>query len=319
MAHMINKMMYVKTVPWHGLGTKLDKLATSEEAIVAAGLNFTVTKNPLKAVINEKNSEFINVPGKFATVRTDNNEVLGVVGSRYHIVQNRDAFRFFDSLVGEKEAMYETAGALGLGERIWILAKLPGFIKVNGNDIVDKYLLLSNSHDGSSIIRAKLTPIRVVCNNTLSMALKGAEQEVHVRHTASADERMETAHKVLGLSNALYNDLQEIFQKMALTKISNKQLLDYVKTLVPENEKAENHTRANNIRAKILELHEFGAGASTSKGTIWGAYNACTEYVDHVYNTASVDRKLESIWFGAGAKMKSEAFDLARGLAGLKN
>jgi len=317
MSHQINTMMYVRDVPWHGLGKRLEKQATSEEAIVAAGLNFAVEKYPMRAVINAKTNEVVPVPGKFATVRTDSNDVLGVVGSRYHVIQNKDAFRFFDALVGEGEAMYETAGALGLGERIWILAKLPGFIKVHGNDIVDKYLLLSNSHDGSSIVRAKLTPIRVVCNNTLSMALRGAEQEVHVRHTASAEDRMEAAHKVLGLSNALYSDLQEIFQKMALVKVTDKQLLEYVKTLIPDNDKADNHTRTNNIRAKVLELAEVGVGASMSRGTVWGAYNAVTEFTDHVYNTTSVDKKLTSIWFGAGAKMKVEAFDLAKELAGL--
>ena len=320
MAHNLNivngkaSMMYVKEAPWHGLGTRLEKLATSEEAMEVANLGFTVVKAPLKAVVA---NGMVNVAGRFATVRTDTNDVLGVVGSRYTIVQNKDAFRFFDGLVGEGEAMYETVGALGLGEKIWILAKLPSYIRVNGDDIVDKYLLLSNSHDGSSIIRAKLTPIRVVCHNTLSMALQGAEQEVRIRHTASAEERLEVGHKIIGLSNVLYNDLAEIFQQMAVVKVTNAQLVDYVKTLVPDNELAENHTRTENIRAKILELHEVGAGSNMSRGTAWGAYNAVTEYTDHVYTTTAVDKKLESVWFGVGAKLKVEAFDLAKTLAGL--
>lgn len=306
-------MMYVGASPWHGLGTRLETLATSEEAMVAGGLDYRVIKAPLKAVVG---GEMVSVAGRFATVREDTNDVLGVVGARYTIVQNKDAFRFFDGLVGTGEAIYETVGALGLGEKIWILAKLPSYIRVKGNDIVDKYLLLSASHDGTSLIRAKLTPIRVVCNNTLSMALAGAEQEVRIRHTASAEERLEVGHKIIGLSNVLYNDLAEIFQKMAVSSITNAQLLEYVKALVPDNALAENHTRTENIRSKILELHETGAGASMSRGTVWGCYNAVTEYTDHVYTTTDIDRKLESVWFGIGAKLKAKAFDLAKELVG---
>jgi phage/plasmid-like protein (TIGR03299 family) len=313
-------MMYVKDAPWHGLGTKLENLATSVEAIEVAGLDYTVVKKPIWAIINEENKHYSHIPGKFATVRTDTNEALGVVGSRYHVIQNKDAFRFFDSLVGEGAAIYETAGALGNGERIWILAKLPGHIKVKGNDIVDKYLLLSNSHDGSSIVRAKLTPIRVVCSNTLSMALgRRTDEEVRVRHTANAEEMLEEAHKLLGLTNQLYDEVTAIFQKMSLVDITGKQLVDYVKTLVPDNEDAERHTRTENIRSKILDLHDSGVGSTMSRGTVWGAYNAVTEFTDHVYTTTEVNKKLASIWFGSGAQMKNKAFSLALELAGIKN
>lgn len=304
-------MMYVKDVPWHGTGTMLKDLATSEEAIVAAQLDYTVVKKPVWAVIDEQTKHFKHITKTFATVRTDTNDVLGVVGSRYHVIQNKDAFRFFDSLVGEGAAIYETAGALGDGERIWILAKLPGHIKVRGNDIVDKYLLLSNSHDGSSIVRAKLTPIRVVCANTLSIALRGADEEVRVRHTANAEEALEEAHKLLGLTNKLYDQVTDIFRKMSLVNFTGNQVVDYVKTLVPDNEDAENHTRTENIRSKILDLHESGAGASMSRGTLWGAYNAVSEFTDHVYTTTEVDKKLTSIWFGSGEKLKRSAFNLA--------
>ncbi len=302
-------MFYVGETPWHKLGTKLDSPATAKEAIQAAGLDYKVHLKPLLTTINRKRVE---VPGSFATVRMDNGTILGVVGNRYEPIQNKDAFSFFDAIVGDDEAMYHTAGVLGQGERIWILAKLPGYIRVNKGDLVNKYLLLTNSHDGSSLARAKLTPIRVVCNNTLSVALQGSEQEVGIRHTANAKVRLEEAHKLLGLTNHLYEQLEPIFKKMALTKVTDKQLLDYVQTLIPSNPEAQHQTRNENIREAILELHEVGQGAELSKGTVWGAYNAVTEYTDHVQNSKDSSKQLKSIWFGGGDKLKLKAFNLAQ-------
>jgi phage/plasmid-like protein (TIGR03299 family) len=220
-------------------------------------LDYRVQLKPVKTKINRKRQI---VPNTYATIRTDTSEVLGVVGGKYLPIQNRDAFAFFDALVGSDEAIYHTAGVLGKGERIWVLAKLPTYIRVGKNDIVDKYLLLTNSHDGSAVVRAKLTPIRVVCQNTLSAALGGSEQEVRIRHTVNAQHRLEEGHKLLGLTNQLYAQLDTIFNRMALRKVTEKQLLDYVKALVPSNEDAKFQTRNENIREAILELHDSGQG-----------------------------------------------------------
>jgi phage/plasmid-like protein (TIGR03299 family) len=316
MSHNLNffngrsSMMYVNEAPWHGLGQRLDHPATAEEAIEAANLDYTVVKKPLQAVINGKRR--IDVPDYFATVRTDTQDVLGVVGSRYSPVQNRDAFGFFDSLVGQNEAIYETAGALNKGEKIWILARLPGYIKLLGRDVVQKYLLLYNSHDGSSMIRAKLTPIRVVCNNTLSVALAGMEQEVRIKHTPSALEKLEEAHKLLGLSNSVYDLLDTIFKRMALTKVTDKQLIQYVEALVPDNPESESKKRTENIRETILSLHQDVEDAKAIRGTAFGAYNAITEYTDHVIATKDPNRRLNSAWFGSGERLKVKAFQLAQ-------
>jgi phage/plasmid-like protein (TIGR03299 family) len=302
-------MFYVGETPWHKLGTNLNQPATAQEAIQAAGLDYKVKLKPVKTIVNRKHKI---VPNTFATVRTDTSEVLGVVGSRYEPIQNRDAFGFFDALVGSDEAMYQTAGVLGRGERIWILAKLPSYIKVGKNDIVNKFLLLTNSHDGSAVVRAKLTPIRVVCSNTLSVALNGGEQEVRIRHTANAVEKLQDAHKLLGLTNNLYQQLDTIFNRMALRKVTDKQLMDYVKALVPANPDAKFQTRNQNIREAILELHESGQGAEISRGTLWGAYNAATEYADHVQSSRNPNKQLNSMWFGGGEKLKLRAFALAQ-------
>jgi len=316
MGHNINisngkaSMMYVGEVPWHKLGTKLDKPATAAEAIEAAGLDFTVDKTPLRTTYFEGPIE-----GHFATVRTDTFQALGVVGSRYEPVQNRDAFTLFDALVGEGEAIYHTAGALGKGERIWLLAKLPDYIRINGNDIVEKFLLLTNSHDGSGAVRVKLTPIRVVCENTLATALAGAEQEVRVRHTANAKVKLKEAHEVLGLSNWLYAELNRIFSQMSQRRVTGKEMKDFVRAIFPEPARVHHRSHVPQIHEKVLELAETGSGAEMTKGTLWGAYNAITEFVDH-YRLAKAEdtARLKSMWFGSGARIKKQAFSVAVGM-----
>ena len=308
-------MFYIgNSVPWHQLGRRLDKPATASEAMEAANLNYNVVKKPLKAIIHGRH--YADVPGSFATVRTDTSIVLGVVGSRYEPVQNRDAFNFFDPLVDRDEAIYHTAGVLGKGEKIWLLAKLPDYIRVGKKgDPIEKFVLIYNSHDGSSVVRTKLTPIRVVCNNTLSAALSGAEQEVRIRHTESAIDKLQEAHKLLGLTNQLYSQLDYIFNRMALRKITNKQLLDYVKTLVPDNPDAENKTRTENIRNQILYLHDDIPEAAIHRGTLFGAVNAISEYTDHDSNQKDPSKQLRSIWFGgSGEILKQRAFKLAESM-----
>jgi phage/plasmid-like protein (TIGR03299 family) len=229
-------------------------------------------------------------------------------------VQNRDAFNFFDPLVDRSEAIYHTAGVLGQGERCWILARLPGYIRVGKKDPVDKFLLIYNSHDGSSHIRVKLTPIRVVCNNTLSVALSGTDQEVKIKHTATAPAKLEEAHKLLGLTNHLYQQLDYVFNRMALRKVTDRELLQYVKTLIPDNPEAAGNTRTENLRKKILDIHESQPDAAIHRGNLFGAYNAVTELVDHVSTTEDPHKRLKSMWFGSGEKLKQRAFQLAESL-----
>ncbi len=316
MAHNLNEtngktsMMYVGEVPWHKLGMRLENPATATEAIQAAGLDFRVVKKNLRTTTPD-----LSVVGHYATVRTDNLQVLGVVGSRYEPIQNRDAFTTFDALVGEGEAIYHTAGVLGKGERIWILAKLPDYIRVNGNDLVEKFLLLTNSHDGSGPVRVKLTPIRVVCENTLTVALDGREQEVRIRHTAQAESRLKQAHEILGLTNQLYVELDQIFNGMSKKPITPIMLTDYLKKVFPDPPNQEQSTRITILKDKVVELTENGIGAEMAKGTLWGAYNAVTELVDHFRRTTADDMAgLKSMWFGSGERLKKKAFEVAVGI-----
>ena len=190
-------MFYINEVPWHGLGTRLDQPATAQEGIAAAHLDWKVVKLPLFA-----GSKRIPVTDRFAVVRrrgdliqrTD--PVLGVVSHEYTPLQNHQAFQFFDPIVGQNAAIYHTAGALGNGQRVWILAQLPGYIRVAGDDITEKYLLLSNSHDGKSSVTIKFTPVRVVCQNTLTLALNGGAAW-RVSHHRDIQQKLKQAHAML--------------------------------------------------------------------------------------------------------------------------
>lgn len=311
MSHHINvidgkaSMVYVGETPWHNLGTKLDRPATASEAISAAGLGFKVDKIGIKTTTD------LPVKSHFATVRTDTMDVLGVVGSRYLPIQNKDAFTMFDALVGEGQAIYHTAGALGKGERIWILAKLPDYIRINGDDIVEKYLLLTNTHDGSSTISIKLTPIRVVCENTLSVAIKGSEQQVKIRHTAQAEERLKQAHEILGLSNRLFEILGKYYSAMSEKMINSAMLNTYINSIFSDSTGFSSQY-IQKTHEKILELYEAGLGSDLTGGTLWGAYNAVTEYVDHHrLQSKSDSNRIKSIWYGSGEIIKKRAFKTA--------
>jgi phage/plasmid-like protein (TIGR03299 family) len=296
---------YPETVPapWQSLGVALTYPKTAREALEIAGLDFTVVKDTLEMAAGSNQAAG-------AIVRTDTGDVLGIVSAGHEPIQNRDAFTFFDNLVDRGEAIYEAAGKLGHGERIWILAKLPGCITVHGNDIVDKYLLLINSHGGSAQVQVKLTPIRVVCNNTLTSALKGAG-DIKIRHTPNTQWNFEQANRLLGLSNALYEQLDVVFNDMASKKITEAQLQAYVKALVPDNEETEFDAGTENIRQCMLQLNESGRGAALSRGTWWGAFNSVTEYTDHMMLGGNSETRLNSIWFGRGEQLKVKAFQLA--------
>ena len=294
--------------PWHTLGIELNHPKTARDAIEMAGLDYTVVKKPLKLKKDSKQDAY-------ATVRTDTDEVLGFVSRSYKPIQNINAFMFFDALVADDEAAYETAGSLGKGERIWILVRLPGYIKVHGSDIVNKYLLLTNSHDGSSRVRVKVAPIRVVCNNTLTSALQGGG-EIQITHTSNALWNLEQALTMLVAANSLYERLEVIFNGMATKKITKEQLREYVQALVPDNEEAKNTARTEKIRNNVLKLHDSGRGADLARGTLWGAFNSVTEYTDHMMFAGDSNSRLNSIWFGSGEQLKIKAFHLAERMMG---
>lgn len=314
-------MMYCGSPPWHKLGTQLEGPATAREAIEAASLDWNVVKEPL--LYQPSGKRAVQIKGKFAVVpgngwRKKLRPVLGIVGSQYEPLQNRDAFAFFDPIVGQDEAVYHTAGALGNGERVWILAKLPDSITVVGDDVTHKYLLLSNSHDGGSAVQIKFTPIRVVCQNTLSMAL-GRGRALRVSHTKDMYERLRQAERLLGIVKTRYQNIGLTFQAMTRVHLDNARLQVYLCTVFPDpddktNEEAMARVTRDRTRAEFFFDEGRGNRAKGVEGTLWAAYNGVVEYVDYGGTHGSQDTQLKSIWFGDGYSIKARAFQKAEAI-----
>jgi len=332
MAHNLNfdektgtySFFSVQQKAWHGLGQIVQDYPTSSEAIQYAGLNYEIAK---KANRHELPSgKTIVSDSSFFTYRTDNEMVLGSsVGKDYHIVQNHEAFAFFDAIVGGDEGiLYETAGALGDGERIFITAKLPDYIRVgNGDDITEKYIFLTTSHDGSGSITAAFTPIRIVCQNTLNASLRSMTNTVRIRHTSGANGRLESAHKVMGLANTLSSQLENIFNNWAKVKVTDSEVKKLIQlALCPNKEtfdliKKDAQDELSTVFKNTVDdafsyaMLSESQQMDTTKGTLFGAYNAVTGYYQNIRNYKDSEAKLQSIVMGGTAQSKAQkAFEL---------
>jgi phage/plasmid-like protein (TIGR03299 family) len=309
----VETMMFVGKRPWHGLGVPLDRPATCAEAIKAAGLDWRVELFTACALDQP-------IPGAFGVVRMDRLEPIGVVGQRYVPLQNQEAFSFMDRLVGEGRAVYETAGSLGRGQRIWLLARLPGDVWVTDQDNVSKYLLLCNSHDGRSPLRALFTPIRVVCENTLRAALgRGISTGVSIRHTGDILGKAREAQRVLGISLQYFDAFGEQAKAFVGRALKQEALARYFETLVPTPKDAD-PGRSTATREALMRLFETGKGNDlpSVRGTLWAAVNALVEYVDFERPTrltkggSEASSRWESAQFGTGSLLKERAWSLAK-------
>lgn len=342
MAHeiYINKkneasVFVVKEPAWHGLGQVVENALNAEEAIKEAHLDWEVVKTPIyysssASIASEiendeirenflENDEKIVIPNKKATIRTDTNEVLGIVCDTYTPVQNREAFQFFDALVDEKEAIYHSAGVLGKGERIWLLAKLPTDIVVGKDDLINNYVLLFNSHNGSMGVTALITPIRVVCNNTLAVALRTATNKVVIRHTANVLEQLKEAHKVLGLSFKYQNEFQEAMNYLTTIKVGKEKTEQFL-SKVFDVKRADGEIIERSLKAKkrileVFEGNEAGQDMPICRGTAYGLFNAVTCYFDNLATYRSADSKAQSTWFGHSSEIRKLAFNSALALS----
>ena len=306
-------MFYVEETPWHGLGTRLNQPATAQEAIQAAQLDWNVTKEPVYTNVGDAR---IAVPDTYAVIREGSKApVLGVVSKDYTPLQNVEAFSFFDPIVGENAAVYHTAGALGNGERIWLLAKLPGQIRVAGDDVADKYLLLSNSHDGKGSVQIKFTSVRVVCQNTLTLALYGGET-FRLVHTPDVKRRLKEAGQLLAQIRNRYSSTEEALQAMARVSMNQERLREYLTQVFPEADPADEAVVARVHKARQWSEYFFDQGRGNRmpgvNGTLWAAFNGVTEWLDHRKTRQNPGQRLNSLWFGENYRVKARAFALAQ-------
>ena len=319
---------------WHRKGTILDHAFTAEEAITHANMGYTVALAPLYAKFSDDKNLPAEKRGKkvetnFATYRTDTLDIFGVVGSRYEIVQNAAAFGFFDSIVGEGKAIYETAGVLGNGETIFLTAKLPDSIILPGNDIVDKYLMFSMGHDGLKSINAMFTPTRVVCANTLAIALSNGQHKIVIKHTKSALDRIKEAGKIMGLVTKSSTETSEILNAMAKVRINDDKLTEYI-TLVflnaderkrlaetGDHRLAEIPTRTIGVMEQVADFTLKGIGQNTlsTEGTLFGAYSGVAGWLFNEKEYKTNDARMNNLIFeGTDYKLNNKAFTIAKDL-----
>ena len=240
MAANVESMFYTRTAPWHGLGVRVEEVLGSKEALIQAGLDWKVEQTDVYAASGER------ILGYKANIRDIDRSVLGIVGDRYKIVQNEEAFAFTDGLLGEG-VKYETAGSLAGGKIVWMLAKLPEKYIISG-DAIEPYLVFCNSHDGSGAIRVAMTPVRVVCQNTLNLALKGASRVWSARHTGNVMSRMDEARETLQLANAYMSQLGRSINELQAKKLTDKKVLAMIDSLYPVSEDLSEMQKKNNLK-----------------------------------------------------------------------
>lgn len=313
MAHNLNetngKISFASTEKaWHGLGQIVKNAMTSKEAIELGGLGYEVIKEQIYADVDGIGR--IAIPDNFATIRKDTNTPLGVVGNRYEIVQNADAFTFFDAIVGQGQAIFETAGALGKGERIFVTAKMPNYIRIAGtDDITEVYVVLTNTHDGSGAVICGITPVRIVCQNTLRAALRGMVNKVAIRHTKSAEKNLVQAHKLLSITNEYTEKMNQAVNALSLKKVSDAQVKQLIEGLFPSE--SEGTTRIENIRKEVFNSYQTGVGQEKILGTAWGVLNGITYYTSHAKGYKDADTKFNNLILdGASSKLVDNAMSM---------
>ncbi len=325
MAHNLNivngkaSLFLVKEPAWHNLGTVLNNPPTIEEGIRYAGLDYTVEKAQ-NYFCRKGESVVTKMPNRFVTYRTDTGKPFEVVSDRYQVVQNIEAFNFFNPLMKQFDLTLETAGALGGGEEIFITAKAPSTIKIGNKDYVDYYLLITNRHDGKGMVQIILTPVRVVCNNTLSAALMQNAYKLAIKHNGNAEESIKDAQNGMIEMFTDSINLGEYYNLLNTIKIDDRQLSNYIVNslglLVDETTVTEDTLKkySKDIQTldELMEYAEVGPGQEIIKGTAWGAYNVVTGYFSNVKSYTNNASKLNSLnKDGVDFKVNQKALQLA--------
>lgn len=339
MAHLVETMAYANEVPWHGLGVPVSNSLSPDEMMLAAGLDWQVAKAPLYMhtttpeeesvyILSEIVSKFGDNPAKAqnkiaqylsetrvvypsvrAVYRQTDNKILTHASDNWTPMQNKDAFAFFSDFVEMGDMEMETAGALDGGRMVWALAKISDGFSVGKNDQVKGYLLFSNPHKNGKAIDVRLTATRVVCNNTLTMDLRGAKSYSKTSHHQQFDAQ--AVKQTLGIAKNMLSDLQDTCTFLSTKTFSEETLTEYFSRVFPHT--ATKKTPKKELSRMAIDAHEIlyaQPGAELSEGTWWSAFNTVTYMTDHLMGRTA-DTRLHSAWYGINQTRKTKALNLA--------
>lgn len=321
MAHLVQQMAYAGSEPWHGLGNHLPPKQPIDVWQKEAGMDWQILETPVRFMAESVGNlgSIHSFPDQKVLYRSDSKEALSVVSNRYQVVQPREVLEFYRDLTEVSGYELETAGVLKGGRKFWALARTGQSTALKGNDQVNGYLLLATSCDGTLATTATPTTIRVVCNNTLTIAVNGATQAIKVPHSTRFDAQ--AVKQQLGIAVSQWDGFMYRMRTLAERKVKSHEAMNYfLRVLCDVQPGSLDLSGLANERAlkKVQSLYDGqgrGAELEAAKGTAWGLLNAVTEYVDHERRARSTEYRMDSAWFGQGAVIKQRALDTALQLA----
>lgn len=326
MANCVETMMYVGETPWHGLGTEIDHFVTSKEAIEYAGLDWDVIPMPIYDKFGKE------IPGYKVNTRTSDNKALGVVSGRYKVVQNSEAFAFTDALLGEG-VRYETAGSLSSGKRVWMLARMENTTIAEEN--IDPYLVFTNTHDGTGAVKVAITPVRVVCQNTLNIALREANRHWSCAHKGDIQSKLEEARLTLTNANLYMENLEKEFGTLKLKTISDTKVKEMTDTLLSlefaslaakamkkdskvinlkeEHQRQKFEEKLNRKRDEILTIYHEKPDLVGTEKSAFRFVNAVSDYATHTQDHKQTQHYQENLFMKTvdGNNLIDTAYKLA--------
>jgi len=304
-------MVYANEVPWHGLGVKVDGDLTPQQMLEAAGLDWRVNTQPCFTMVDDKRVKI----GKQALIRDRDNKILDIISDDWKPMQNEDAFAFFNDFIAAGDMSMETAGSLKGGKIVWALAAVKeSFELFGGRDKVDAYLHFTNPHSYGQSIDVRFTPIRVVCNNTLTLSLRTQSKNlVKVNHRREFDP--ELVKETLGVAKNKLNAYKEMAEFLSTKRFTNESIVEYFTRVFPvASSKADPKKEISKSTKLAMEVIDTQPGAELGEGTFWQAFNTVTYMTDHLIGR-SPDTRLQSAWYGTNQNLKTKALELAMEMA----
>lgn len=312
MAHLIEQMAYVGQTPWHGLGNQLSANQPIEVWQKQAGMDWEIKEAPVQFtdVVDETQSRLITFPQSKVLYRSDTHAPLSVVSHRYQVVQPREILEFYRDLTEVSGFQLETAGVLKGGKKVWALARTGHSATIQANDVTNAYVLLATACDGTLATTAQFIAVRVVCNNTLAVAIDDSRGAVKVPHSTTFDA--EAVKRQLGISVSSWDTFMYRMKMLSERPVKHSEAEAFFRQLFTEPRQDVSTQPNERAMSKALDIYNgWGRGAElgSSRGTALGLLNSVTEFVDHERRARNTDYRLDSAWFGQGAALKQKALD----------